>query len=417
MARRRRRGGGRRRGRGGNFSSYISFILVAALSIGVLTAISKRCELFDVGCPTQYVQRSEHDLFILDPTAHENAQESTTLKIYDRLSEPFGTYVNSEGKLVPENGISVPAEVTVIIISGTTNINQKVEIVTSSDINLVWSKVVGRANVGRAHDIYNAFLSPQSEIWRTVTELYFSETSNKPGVSECIDDLTAKSANLEISGGTYKQALGSLNAEASGGAQGAWTALCTFGSHTRSELDRVNTQLDSSALLCEDSSAKQEDKCSDIPGAISLLSSIIAEKEKWMSEGNSERGLREAVVCAYFGSDMMTNSYQYPEDSQLDIKGMIHQKKYPRDSFEADALARSARLQLMKDDFSNSTVRISVYSPMIGNIKNSNSRVLDASARNFLNEYWTSFFDDAYGSKLRLSSTGCEGNEFQGESR
>jgi hypothetical protein len=317
--------------------------------------------------------------------------------------------------MIPEGSDSVPAEVSAIVISSVTSLNTEVEIVSKQDVNEVWGKVIGKANAMRGIEIYDSFMSARSPIWSKIVEQYFTSTNSTLSASECLNTVKEESNLEEGKSSIYRAALGSLKAEASGGTEGAFETLCKFAEKMKDEFNNLNAILDSASALCRADSSNVENgeslKCSDIPGATKVLEQLVNDKAAWVSEAGNSNLSRTSIVCAYFGTDMRTNSLQYPQGSVFDLHGKTKSKNTTADVSEFANFGIESANQLFNGRVDIYGVQVNVYTPMIGNIKQKNSNNIDASDKQLLTQYWTAFFETAFNSVPNISTTGCEGDE------
>lgn len=404
MARRRRRGGRSRRGRGGFSFSPLSIALIAALALVAWNFISVRD-------PMVSKVNSEHDIFVLDSTSHDQAELLTRTKIFKRMANPFGSYF-VEGKEISENGSGLAAEITVIVVSSQTNLSMRKDIVTHKEIDKVWEKLIGNANYSRSLDIYSSFISPSSPMWEEVVRQYFVNSDGLEATTACESNLRKEATKMTSTGGKFSRALGYLNRTAEGGIDGAWSTLCQFAYDMKSNFQAVGGVLDLASAACHAGKGFGKDnrkKCSDIPGATEQIQSILQERDEWLS--SKEKGIKKhALVCAYFGSDMITNS-QDNNTEFLDLKFLLDTGKFKEVEGGASALGSNASATVLGNNFSSKVI-VKVYAPNIADTKNLDNPNGTAEKVNFLKEYWGSYFADGFDAAMSDASFGCEGKEF-----
>jgi hypothetical protein len=239
-------------------------------------------------------------------------------------------------------------------------------------------------------------------------KLYFLEQDSLPTVSSCSGEIKNTAKNLAAQGGNFSRTLGYLDRAVDGGADGAWTIICKFASSMKTNYLEIGEILDLASAACHDGKDATKDKCSDVPGATALLQAIVEEKSNWIS--SNEKGVkRSSIVCAYFGSDMITNS----EDNNteyLDIRAFVKAKTFPQGSEKAADFGAQGAYSIL-GNYLPSKVKVRIYAPNIGDTQNLGANIGGVEGMNFVKNYWTSYFAEGFRAEMSSSAYGCEGNE------
>jgi hypothetical protein len=337
--------------------------------------------------------RYERDVYIIDSTSTDDTWASIRTSMLNRLKSPFGQYVVDGSVIAAEDGGAM-ADMVVVAVSPN-GLNQSgVEILTGQTVTSVWDTFMQGANLDRAQTIYQEMLAPNSSVWAKIVEKYLPSTgASSITTSSCVDF-----AIEAIGDASASKSRGYLESEGVSQHDSA-TTLCNLLAGGLDGIAKSEDLLSQSQAECE---ARNRKRCSDIPGATSVVADIVSDAASLDGRLQRHASLDSEIkyrysACLLYGSDMITmNSTEVMQD-ELRTWTKLDAKKF----------GKKASKELLDGGFDPLSGGILVAMPKLG-VKD--GKFLSPTALTNLEAYWKSFFMTA-GAEIDNNSTklACDG--------